>query len=162
MCNSHVQENPGERTWQLTADSAEEATRWAGLLREHIALRYPEGELPPSARDDDEDEEELSGLGKWLGKKGEGLGVLTGEKKRFFVLMWGRQTQQLKLCYYAKLQHGLPVNRKGFVVVTPATLVQSQGKTITLVGSTTIVPPPATTPSIPFPFIQSFSFCTFV
>lgn len=92
--------------------------RWAELLRTHIAERYPDGELPTVVGRDEEEEVELAGLGLWLEKRGEGAGLLTGSKKRFFTLVWGEQSQTLKLCYYAKLQHGLPVNRK----VGPCTL----------------------------------------
>eukprot|EP00047_Mylnosiga_fluctuans_P019018 m.77744 g.77744 ORF g.77744 m.77744 type:complete len:1563 (+) comp7929_c0_seq1:66-4754(+) len=125
-------ENQGERTWQLTAATAEEAELWAGHLRQHIGARYPEGELPAGHTEDDEAEEELPGIALWLHKRGEGLGAVARDKKRFFTLTWGVQTQALKLCYYTSLQHGLPVNRKGFVLITPATLMQASGKSITL------------------------------
>ena len=129
-----LQNNPGERVWELTAEGTEVATEWANILMQQVAARYVDGELPPLySSEREEEEEEIAGIALWMHKQGEGLGGLTGEKKRFFTLVFGEQSKTLKLCYYAQLQHGRPINRKGHIVVTPATGLSCNGKALSLV-----------------------------
>lgn len=96
--------NP-DRTWNLSASSAEDALFWATELQRLIKERYPNGQMPNNAAANEE-EEILPNLGVWLQKKGEGLGAVTGVKKRYFVLVRGKQTGALRINYYANETNG--------------------------------------------------------
>ncbi len=71
--------------------------------------------------------------GVWLGKKGEGLGALTGEKKRYFVLVFGTDSRMLMFAYYADVQNGRPVDRKGFIPLSPESRVSASGTSLVIV-----------------------------
>ncbi len=105
----------GHRVWQLTAASPDEATRLATVLRENIRDKLGQGNL-----------ETLPGFDLWLQKKGEGLGAATGEKARFFVLKKNLATNTLQLDYFADINAGEPVNRKGSIPVLDDSEVEAE------------------------------------
>ena len=80
-----LQEN-SDRTWQLNAASPEEAEQWVDTINTQKAQRYKNGML---ASAENEEQEIVDGFNVWLGKKGQGAGAFTGEKKRLFVLAYG-------------------------------------------------------------------------
>ena len=71
----------------------------------------------------------LSGLDCILSKKGEGLGALTGVKKRFFSLAQGSRSHVLKINYYEK-QGGI---QKGTVILSHTSVVDVHGPQISIV-----------------------------
>ena len=75
--------------WQLASASPSEAAEWATLLQLQMKKQYPDGVLATPANEKTRD---LPGLGLWMAKRGEGLGALAGDKKRYFLLQEGVDT----------------------------------------------------------------------
>ena len=101
-----------------------------------IAITLPdidEGNMDDDIQEDDMDM--LDGKGVWLQKKGEGVGAaLTGEKKRYFVLVEGKTTHMLKFTYFASVDKaGQPYNRKGYIPIIPSSSIFAMGKQILVV-----------------------------
>jgi hypothetical protein len=82
---------------------------------------------------DDDEEEVLPGEGVWLTKKGEGGLSFLSEKKRYFVLRWGLQSQRLKFVYFEQFKDNVPQKKKGAIVLTPASIVTATAKALTIV-----------------------------
>ena len=83
--------------------------------------------------EDDDEEDVLGGKGVWLSKKGEGLGLLTGSKRRYFLLVRGCASGLLKLNYYSDVRGGGPVDKKGAIELLPNASISTDGSTILIV-----------------------------
>ena len=86
-----------------------------------------------SSAGDDDEEDVLGGKGVWLSKKGEGLGLLTGSKRRYFLLRAGIQSQLLKFVYFETFKEGSLGKRKGAILLTPSSIISSSEKTLKIV-----------------------------
>lgn len=100
-----------------------------------------EGAEGPARRlnDDDDEEDVLNGRTVWLAKRGEGVGLFTGAKRRFFVLALGQQSGLLKFNYYADVRDGLPHGKKGAIELYPACNVAADGNTLVIVSTSRCV-----------------------
>jgi hypothetical protein len=92
----------------------------------------------PTRRVNDEDNEEevVPGRGVWLAKRGEGAGVLTGSKKRYFVLVKGALSHLLRFNYYAAFRNGFPADKKGAIELFPGTVCSVNGTLLIIVSRT--------------------------
>jgi hypothetical protein len=123
-------QDTGERLWQLTAANIAEANEWLSILLSSIETAYPGGALPESAEESCVD---LPTLNVWLFKKGEGIGALTGEKRRFFILQRAVNTGSLRIAYFAPDASDQPTVLKGKIMLYPSTTVEAQDSAILLV-----------------------------
>ena len=81
--------------------------------------------------------EAVPGLDVWLSKKGEGLGALTGEKKRFFTLERGVESGCLRVAYFGPGPGGQPGELKGSIPLFPTTTVEASGRQLLVVSPAT-------------------------
>jgi hypothetical protein len=144
-------QNP-DRTWVLTAESEALVRLWATRLtavKDALAAEASSAvdlgesaaqvveELAADETDAEVDATEenldlpVSGL---LYKKGEGLGRLTGPKVRFFRLVQGKNTGQLKFRYYDTDKAGHPHSLKGCIVVGDFTKITKRDLELQLVS----------------------------
>jgi hypothetical protein len=114
-----------DRIWKLTAPTPDEALQWAQLLKDAIQQHYPTGEISRG-----EEETPIAGLGVWLLKKGEGLGALTGPKRRFFTLTRGTQSGLVKMAYAESEDTG----PKGAILLSPLSNISSADRTVLIVS----------------------------
>ena len=136
--------NP-DRSWGLVAGSGEEAQAWAGAFdrarQAAAAAAAATGTLP------DGDDESMAGDhrtlveaevnlslegGVWLDKRGTGMGKLTGDKHRYFVMVYGCQSGSLRLNYYGALEEDVPRDKKGFIEIFPSAEPTYDDRTIRL------------------------------
>jgi hypothetical protein len=97
--------------------------------------RYTDdSEASGEVRDDYDDLEVYPGRGVWLFKKGEGLGLLSGDKRRYFVLVRRDSSRTLLFHYYAAFTSGRPTDLKGSIDVLPLTHVYCNGAELTIVS----------------------------
>lgn len=99
----------------------------------HLAGLGPEGQGPGSGSGPGPGLGQASQRGVWLSKRGEGLGALTAEKRRYFVLLFGADTKMLKFTYFADVVQGVPTGRKGFVPLDRASQISANGNHIIIV-----------------------------
>lgn len=128
-------QNP-DRSWGLIAPSEQEALAW----RDAFAKAQRAAATAATTKRIDDDEASLisgapstlhDGLveaevnlslegGVWLDKRGTGMGKLTGDKHRYFLLVYGCQSGSLRLNYYGALEEDMPRDKKGFIEVFPS------------------------------------------
>ena len=119
-----------DRLWELCAASLEEAQKWCTTLITQMAEKYPEGKLASLG---EEQVNVLPGLDVWLYKKGEGLGALSDEKRRFFVLQETTGTKALRIAYFAPGPDGKAGSYKGRIPIYPSSTIAAKGGKITIV-----------------------------
>lgn len=115
----------------------------AVLQRYEKDIRQPETATADTEGDTDgsgallfseDDETELQpGSGMWLSKRGEGLGLLTADKRRFFVLVRREAARTLALNYYVNCTQGRPDDLKGAIALLPNCVVTAHGNELTIV-----------------------------
>jgi hypothetical protein len=124
----------------VSPDSRSLPTIKAGSSAAAAANDLPEDEAGAVVKEQETDvKTSARAAGVWLSKKGEGFGALTGEKRRYFVLLYGIDSRMLKFTYFADVQHGRPIDRKGFVPLTTESRVSASGSHITIVRSSVCV-----------------------
>ena len=93
-----------------------------------------EGAVPSRGlNEEDKEEDVLPGRGVWLSKRGDGAGVLTGSKKRYFVLVRGVMSRLLRFNYYASFRGGAPSDKRGAIELFPGTKCAVNGTLLTIV-----------------------------
>lgn len=128
------------RVWHLEAETPDEAQKWQIAIAAAIDFSASQSimQVHDSSGDesssDEENVEMIPHKGVWLYKKGEGLGRITGAKRRYFQLVYGISTRKLKLNYYANIVQGIPSARKGHINIFPNSPIVSKGKAIEIVS----------------------------
>lgn len=130
-----LQENP-DRTWELGARSEAIAAQLCAVLVAAVRAKYPPHEEVVSA---DDEIDVLPGQGVWLAKRGEGLGALSADKKRYFVLVYSQRSRALRMAYYADLQGRQPLDRKGAIPVSLLSSISARGVELRIVSGAPIV-----------------------
>ena len=125
-----LQENP-DRTWELGARSEAIAAQLCAVLVAAVRAKYPPHEEVVAA---DDEIDVLPGQGVWLAKRGEGLGALSADKKRYFVLVYSQRSRALRMAYYADLQGRQPLDRKGAIPVSMLSSISARGVELRIVS----------------------------
>ena len=125
----------------MTAATSEEADLWSKALQKASLDNRAKYGTAEGEGDEDEGGEDLGfeeevnllpGTGIWLTKKGEG--VASRERKRYFVLLKGKNSKLLKLAYFVDVKNGVPIDRKGFVPLTVMSNISTKGALIMIVS----------------------------
>jgi hypothetical protein len=102
------------------------------------SLGSAQSSLSVASVTNDDDEEEVLPGGVWLAKKGEGMSLF--DKRRYFVLRFGVQSQRLKFVYFEGVANGVPTKKKGSIVLTPSSIVSTRAKLLLVVRHLTLFP----------------------
>ena len=130
----HSQNNP-DRTWELTGENLENTMHLVSVLKEAIGETFPDAQVFSAAETDESEVPMIPSGGIWMSKKGEGLGAaLTGEKRRFFELVYSTKKKMLLLNYFAGLNNNVPVDKKGSVLITQASSISPKGQNLNVVS----------------------------
>ena len=114
---------------------ADTVESYSAEFQEMVRQNELDEDMAAFQEDDDDEEDILGGKGVWLSKKGEGMGKLTGSKKRYFLLVFGSFTKVLKWNYYSNVKLGSPIDKKGHIAILPSSEITSKGKDLTIVSN---------------------------
>ena len=112
-----------DRLWKLEGDDSLGVSKWYKALtaiRDRLIVDQPNTEL---------DVEVLPGKGIWLG-----LNNAREGSRKYFTLLMGSRSKQLKWTYFADVVNGKGVGKQGFVEVAKATVMLLTENVIQLVS----------------------------
>lgn len=114
----------------MSARSESVAAQIASALHKAIQIKYPH-------TDETVGEDEIDvypGSGVWLRKKGEGVGALIGDKKRYFVLVYSQLARTLRMAYFVELVGTQPLDRRGSIPVSSLSTIAARGAELRVVS----------------------------
>lgn len=145
-----------DREWELTADTASEASQWVTELEEAIDAAAEEAQ----SVDTGEDEIDLfPGQGAWFRKRKAGAGNRIKSKNRcvfpfgvvnlalydmlrcveslvrYFTLVMGLASKNLRFNYYAEYSDGVAREKRGYVAISTKSAISCEGKLLVVGNS---------------------------
>jgi hypothetical protein len=117
--------------WELSARSEANAAQIAAALHTAIRAKY---QTTDDANSTGDEIDVCPGVGIWLRKKGEGVGALTGDKKRYFVLLFAQHARTLRMAYFAELVGTQPTDRRGAIPVSGLSNIVARGAELRIVS----------------------------
>jgi len=123
----------GEREWDLTADTNVEATQWVTELEEAIEAAAEE------AQSSDTGEEEIDlfpSHGAWFRKRKAGAASnRLKSANRYFTLVMGTASKNLRFNYYVEYVDGVPREKRGYIAISSKSVISCEGKLLVIANS---------------------------